>query len=78
MDGTVRLCAPAWWCETCRAWWPGGWGPVYVGAIPAPDADAFARLQQPVRTCADCAQPLVPRPRTVALVTLRSVEGDDA
>lgn len=74
----VRLCAPAWWCEPCQSWWPGGWGPVYVGAIPAPDLDLFGELQQPVRTCAECGQRLVPRARTVAVAELRSHdEGDD-
>lgn len=73
----VRLCAPAWWCTTCEAWWPGGWGPVYVGELPDPaqlarDLDDYHHLIH--RTCAECGTELVPRPRTVAVVELRGGE----
>jgi hypothetical protein len=46
-----------------------------------PDLEQRLRREQQrhgvVRTCAECGGPLAPRVRTVAIVTVRTLEDDD-
>jgi hypothetical protein len=80
VSSELRVGAPAWWCEQCRAWWPGGWGPLYLGDPDvAADLEALCQLHahDATRTCAECGSALVLRVRTVAIVSLRTCEDDD-
>lgn len=78
-DPYVKVGAPSWYCETCESWWPGGWGPVYIGDPPTPeqqqqDLETYHYLTN--RTCAECGRQLIPRLRTIALVEVRHYDDD--
>lgn len=62
MARQFNLCTPAWWCESCQAWWPGSWVVSFGEPIDPETVDVEPYMN---RTCAECGRALIPKARPV-------------